>query len=85
MVHVTSGELQKKFGRYRSVAHREAVIITNHGMEDLALISADEYKRLRELEHIAFHVSELTNEELADLDQVVIPAEAEKYNHELRS
>lgn len=83
MAHVTSAELQKKFGRYRSVAHREAVIITSHGVDDLALISAEEYKRLRELEHRAFHVSDLTEEELKDLDDAVIPGEASQYNHEM--
>lgn len=36
--------LQKEFGRYRTVAHREAVIITNYGCDDLALIFAEECK-----------------------------------------
>ncbi len=82
MAHVTSGELQKKFGRYRSIAHREAVFITSHGIEDLALISADEYKRLRALDQKSFHVSELTDGELQDLDNADIPIEASQYNHE---
>ena len=82
MAHVTSGELQKKFGRYRSIAHREAVIITSHGIEDLALISADEYKRLRALDQKSFHVSELTDGELQDLDNADILIEASQYNHE---
>ena len=83
MTHVTSGELQKKFGRYRSIAHREAVIITSHGVEDLALISAEEYKRLKELEKRAFHVSELSEAELGDLGNAVIPDEASRYNDEM--
>lgn len=82
MAHVTSGELQKKFGRYRSIAHREAVIVTSHGVDDLALISAEEYKRLRELENRAFPVTALSDDELADLDKITIPAEASNYNHE---
>jgi len=31
MTKVTSGEFQREFGRYRTFAQREPVIITNHG------------------------------------------------------
>ena len=85
MAQVTSGEIQKEFGRYRAIAHREAVIITNHGRDDLVLLSAEEYKRLRELENRSFHVSELSDEELIDLENLSIPAEANQYNHEMPS
>tara|TARA_R110001592_G_scaffold59905_1_gene181992 strand:+ start:237 stop:491 length:255 start_codon:yes stop_codon:yes gene_type:complete len=84
MVQVTSGEIQKEFGRYRSIAHREAVVITNHGREDLVLLSAEEYRRLQELEERAFHISDLTAVELSSLSEVVIPAEAKRYNEEMK-
>ena len=50
MTKVTSKEFQREFGRFRAEAHRGAVIITNHGRDDLALISASEYERLRALD-----------------------------------
>ncbi len=84
MAQVSSGELQKEFGRYRAIAHREAVVITNHGREDLVLLSAEEYRRLQELEERAFHVSELSDDDLANLSQVEIPAEAKLYNDEVK-
>ena len=40
------------------------------------------YRRLRSLDRRAMTVSELTDEELAALDAVEIPAEAARYNHE---
>ena len=83
MARVTSGELQKEFGRYRTIAHKEALIITNHGREDLVLLSADEYQRLRTLENRAFHISELTDKELADLSNTEISVEAKQYNIEM--
>ncbi len=83
MTQVTSGELQKEFGRYRSIAHREAVVITNHGRDDLVLLSVDEYKRLRRLEKRSFHISALTDDELIDLENTSISVEASKYNHEM--
>ncbi len=83
MTEITSREFQKEFGRFRAIAHREAVKITNHGREDLVLISAEEYKRLRRLDRQAMHASELSDEELADLEAVDIPAEAARYNDEI--
>ena len=82
MNKVTSGEFQKEFGRYRTVAHREAVIITNHGRDDLALISADEYKRLRQLDQQAFHAHELPADVVEELGTVPIPEEARQFNDE---
>jgi prevent-host-death family protein len=84
MAVVSSGEIQKEFGRYRAIAHREAVVITNHGREDLVLLSAEEYRRLKELEERAFHVSEMSDDDLASLSQVEIPAEAKQYNNEVK-
>lgn len=83
MVQVTAGELQKKFGQYRAIAYREPVMVSHHGRDDLVLISNDEYTRLKDLEQRTFHVSQLTDDELAEIDSVVIPAEAAQYNNEV--
>jgi len=82
MAKVTSAALQKEFGRFRAIAQREAVIITNHGRDDLVMVSADEYKRLRRLDRTAMPVSDLSAEELAALEAAEIPVEAAQYNHE---
>lgn len=50
MVTATSAEVQKQFGRYREVALREPVIITNHGRDSLVMLSAEEFKRLKALD-----------------------------------
>jgi prevent-host-death family protein len=83
VARVPASEFQREFGRLRGVAHREAVIVTSHGRDDVVLLSAEEYQRLRSLDRRAIHVSELTEEELAALESVEIPAEAARYNHEL--
>ena len=72
MGRVTSVEFQKKFGLYRSEAHKGAVIITDHGRDGLALISAEEYARLRQLDQQAFYVHELPNEVIDELGTVPI-------------
>lgn len=83
MARVPASEFQREFGRLRAVAHREAVIVTSHGRDDVVLLSAGEYRRLRSLDRRAMHVSELTDDELAALDTVEISAEATRYNHEM--
>jgi len=67
MARVPASEFQREFGRLRGVAHREAVIVTSHGRDDRR----------------AMHVSDLTDEELAAVDNVEIPSEAARYNHEM--
>ncbi|MEL6216976.1 MAG: type II toxin-antitoxin system Phd/YefM family antitoxin [Pseudomonadota bacterium] len=68
MITVTSAELQKNFGRYRELAHREPLSITNHGRESLVLLSAEDYRRLKELDtREALHTWELPDEDMAAL------------------
>lgn len=76
-------EFRRQFGRLRTVARREAVIVTSHGRDNVVLLSAEEYQRLRSLDRRAIHLSELTDEELAALDAVEILAETTRYNHEI--
>lgn len=83
MARVPASEFQREFGRLRGVAHREAVIVTSHGRDDVVLLSVEEYQRLRSLERRALHVSELTDSEIAALGSVEIPAEAVRHNHEV--
>lgn len=83
MARVPASRFQREFGRLRGVAHREAVIVTSHGRDDVVLLSAEEYQRLRSLDRRAIHVSEFTDEELATLDRVEIPAENASCNHEM--
>lgn len=82
MAKVPAARFQKEFGHFRTLAHREAITVTSHGRDDVVLLSAEEYQRLRSLERRAMHVSELTAEELAALGEVQIPVEASRYDHE---
>ena len=81
--HLFKAQLRHTFGRLRGVAHREAVVVTSHGRDDVVLLSADEYQLLRSLDRRAMHVSELSDEELSALDRVEILAAAARYNHEM--
>jgi|688.fasta_scaffold338732_2 prevent-host-death family protein len=85
MTNITSGELKRKFGLYRAIALREPVMLTHHGREDLVMISVEQYRKLQRLARQTFHASEMTDEELADVQQIIIPKDAIAFNHEERA
>jgi prevent-host-death family protein len=82
MSKVTSGKFTRDFGRYRVMAHREPVVITNHGRDDVVLIGAEDYARLRRYEQKALHVSQLPQGVIDELGTVAIPEEASKFDNE---
>jgi len=82
MSKITSKELQREYGRVRTEAYKRAVIITNHGRDDMVLLSVDEYKRLRALDQAALHPSELPLEVLDRMKTPDISADAYQYEHE---
>jgi prevent-host-death family protein len=82
MTKVTSGDFQREFGRYRAIAQREPVIITNHGRDDLVLLGAADYARLRRYEQKAFHVFELPQEVVDEFGTVPAPEAAATFDHE---
>ena len=82
MTKITSAEFQKGFGQYRMEAHKNPVIITNHGRDDLALISADEYARLRQLDQRTFYADELDAEVLDELGTLPVSKIAKEFDSE---
>jgi prevent-host-death family protein len=85
LLNVTSAQLQKAFGRYREVALRQPVVITNHGRESLVLLSADEYRRLRSQDRQAITPADLTDAEIAALERGEDVPEAAAFDHEVDS
>ena len=82
MTKVTSGDFTREFGRYRALARREAVVVTHHGRDDVVLIAADDYARLRRYEQKAFHVTQLPSDVVDELGSVAIPEVAAKFDNE---
>ena len=80
---VSSGEFLKSYGRISETALREPVSITSHGRERLVLLSAEEYRRLRQNDRQALRPWELGAEDLAALRVAEPPAEAARFDHEV--
>ncbi len=67
---VTSSEFQKEYGRYSTLAKRQAVTITNHGRPELVVLDAEEYERLRRLDtRVAMPVEALSEAEFRRLEK----------------
>lgn len=85
MTTVTSAELSKNFGRYRTAAHKNPITITSHGKEDLVLLDVDEYKRLKERDRNALFAWELDADEIEALKQGDIPESSKEFDHEIKA
>jgi prevent-host-death family protein len=82
MTKVSSGEFTREFGRYRVMAHRGPIIITNHGRDDVVLIAAEDYARLVRYEQKAFHVTQLPKDVVDELGTVPVAEAAAKFDDE---
>jgi prevent-host-death family protein len=81
-VTVSSGDFLKAYGRISETALREPVSITSHGRERLVLLSAEEYRRLKQNDRTALYPWELGDEDLRALEVSEPPAAAAKFDHE---
>lgn len=82
-VSISSGEFLKAYGRISETALREPVSITSHGRERLVLLSADEYRRLKENDRTALYPWELGDEDLVALQAAEPPAAAQRFEAEV--
>jgi prevent-host-death family protein len=81
-MRITASQFQKEYGRYASLARRQAVTITNHGRAELVVLDAEEYERLRRLDsRVAMPVEALSEADLDRLEQSKIPEETKKLDH----
>ena len=84
MAKVTSLEFQRNFGRYQDLALSEPVIVTRNGRERTVVLSAEEYRRLKQNDRRVFGVEELTDDELAAIARARVPSEHSALDDELK-
>jgi prevent-host-death family protein len=83
-MRVTSAEFIKKYGSVTDAALSEPVTITRNGRPRLVLISADEYERLKRRDRRAFLAEEMSDEDLALLEQQTVSEEHTHLDEELK-
>lgn len=67
---VSSGEVQKQFGRYSDEAMIRPVGVTKNGHLRFVMVPIDEYQRLRRRERVAGGVEDLSDEMLEAIRKV---------------
>jgi prevent-host-death family protein len=82
MIKVSSTEFQNRFGQYKKEVRNSPIVITNHGRDDLVLLSINEFTRLKALNRRSFYAHELPKGVIDRFLTVPIPEEAFKYNDE---
>ncbi|MDP2765378.1 MAG: type II toxin-antitoxin system prevent-host-death family antitoxin [Brevundimonas sp.] len=82
-ISVSSAEFLKSYGRISDAAVREPVSITSHGRERLVLLSAEEYRRLKQNDRVALYPWELSEADIQALEAMEAPADTAQFNHEV--
>ncbi|WP_088183861.1 type II toxin-antitoxin system Phd/YefM family antitoxin [Sphingobium sp. Z007] len=81
---VSSVEASKAFGRISRQALVAPLTITHHGHDSLVLMSATEYQRLKSRDREVLALDDFTDEDRAAIAASRAPAEAAKFDDELR-
>ncbi len=69
MITITATEFQQNIGRYQDEALTQPVAITRNGRERLVIVSAQEYHRLKRGDREVVRAEELSDQELAAIEQ----------------
>lgn len=73
---VSAAEFQNNFGRYADAARESPVVVTRYGRDELVVLSAAEYARLRASYRRVVILDETTPDEAAELLQALARAPA---------
>ncbi len=78
MIRVSATEVIKEFGRYQDVALSKAVVVTRNGRDRTVMISADEYRRLKQRDRQVIATADLLE---ADIEAVRHSEMDPRHNH----
>lgn len=82
MERITSTVFQRDLGRTMSQAKRSPITITNHGRDELVILEASEFERLKQLdERQSYFAWEMSKEQLDALENAQPSEDAEALNH----
>ena len=75
MPTATSAAVQKDFARFKDLAKREPVVVTQHGRPAVVIVAAEEYRRLTELDRRARRLDARSDVEIEEMLAAGIPAD----------
>ena len=81
---VSTAEFIKNYGTLADQALREPVTVTKHGRDRLAVLSAEEYARLKRRDRRVVRTGEVSDEDIALIAKAEVPAEHAHLDEELK-
>lgn len=72
---VSAAEVQKNFGHCREAALAGSLIVTAYGKPSVAIISVEEYERLKELDRRVVRLDEMSDAQIEEMVAASIPPE----------
>ena len=81
---VSTAEFIKNYGTLADKALTEPVVITKNGRDRLVMLSAQEYDRLRRRDRRVVRLEDFSDEEMALIAKVEVPAEYAPLDAELK-
>ncbi len=83
MITVSGADFTKSFGKYRTLAHKQPVSVTSYGKEDLVVVDAEEFKRLKARDREALFACDLKASDIDALSKDDIPEAAKQFDNEM--
>lgn len=83
MIKVSAAEFQRNIGKYQDIALREPVSVTRNGREGTVLISADDYRDLRQNYRKVMRLEDFTEEDIIAIENAEPSAESRAFDHEV--
>jgi prevent-host-death family protein len=74
-IKVSAAKFQNNVGRYADAARRKPVVVTRYGRDELVVMSAEEYARLRANDRRVIVINETSAAEAAELIQALAQAQ----------
>lgn len=73
---ISAADFQNNFGRYADAARLEPVVVTRYGRDELVVLSAAEYERMRASYRRVINLETTTPEEAEELIEALLRAPA---------
>ncbi len=77
-------DVQRRFAYWKRRAQQSPVVVRNHGQDEIVMVSADEYGRLKRRDREVLGLEDFTSEDIAALKKVRMPKKYDYLNKEIK-
>ena len=77
-------DVQRRFAYWKRKAQQSPVVVRNHGQDEIVMVSADEYGRLKRRDREVLRLEDLTDDDVAQIMKARVPARYKHLDKELK-